>query len=111
MPDKQSKFAPLYVKEFWTGLYTNRNPLREGAVPFLYQKFYSGARFDSFIAGSNVEISPRLTPIRRYGNSVYNSATFPAINGFYAFRVFDSTTQAETIKVIADSGSSVFDAT
>jgi hypothetical protein len=110
-PERASKFAPLYVNEFWTGLYSNSNPLREAAVPFLYQKFYSGARFETIRGGQNIEISPRLTLIRRPGNSVYNSATFSAINTFYSFRVFNPLTLATQIRVIADTATAVYDAT
>jgi hypothetical protein len=61
--------------------------------------------------GLNVELSPRLTPCRRPGNPVYNSQTFPAINDFYAFRIFNSVDFSESIRVIADTASDVYDAT
>lgn len=59
--------------------------------------------------GLNVEISNRLTPVRRPGSSVYNSQTFPPIDNYYAFRLFDAN--EETIKVMADTSSIVYDAT
>jgi hypothetical protein len=104
-----SKFAPLHTNRFFTGLWTQRNPLRDAATPFLYEKFYSGSRFDSIIDGLNVEITPRLTLARRCGHSVYNSQTFTAINRFYEFRTF--STSAEIIHVMADCISNVYDAT
>lgn len=108
---RPSEYAPIHTNEWWTGLWTNRNPMRDAATPYLYQKFYSAARYESMLDGSNVEITPRLTPARRAGSSVYNSQTFSAINDFYAFRTFNTTTFAEGIRVIADTATDVFDAT
>lgn len=109
-PDKPPKYGTLYVNEFWTGLYPNKNPLRD-AAPFLYQKFYSGARFESIIDGQNVEISPSLTPIRRYGNSLYNSQTFTGIKDFFSFRVNNFASGVESIRVVVDTATAVYDAT
>lgn len=109
--DSPPKYVPLHVNRWWTGLWTNRSVLRDAATTYLIEKFYAGARFESMLDGVNIELSPRLTPIRRPGNSVYNSQDFPAINDFYAFRVFDKKTFAETIRVIADSAATVYDAT
>jgi hypothetical protein len=104
-----SRSAPLHTNRFFTGLWTHRNPLRDAAVPFLYEKFYGGTRFDSLIDGLNTEVTSRLTMARRYGHSVYNSQTFPAINRFYQFNIFGGA--AQIIKVIADTATQVYDAT
>ena len=109
--DSSPRYVPLHVNEWWTGLWTNRSALRDAATTYLIQKFYSGARFESLIDGQNMEISPRLTPARRFGNSVYNSATFPAINTFYSFRLSNPFTFTESIKLIADSAATIYDAT
>lgn len=106
---KQNKYAPIHTNRFFTGLWTNRNALRDAATPYLYEKFYSGSRFESLIDGSNMELSSRLTLFRRYGNSVYNAQLFPAINRFFSFEI--SNTATSTIKVIADTAGAVFDAT
>ena len=92
--------APLHTNEFFTGLWTNGNPLGPGAVPFLYQRFYSAQRYDRLIDGLNIEISTRLTPIRRPGHTVYNPGPFPAIARFYEFRGFTATD--EVIRLMAD---------
>src|SRR5947209_15986052 len=92
-----SKYAPIHTNRFFTGLWTHRSPLRDAATPFLYEKFYSGSRYDSLIGGLNCELSSRLTLRRRPGHSVYNSQTFPAIKRFYEFRQFSALT--ETIRV------------
>lgn len=109
--DKQTKYAPIHINRMWTGLWTNRSPLRDAATPYLYEKFYSGSRFDSLIDGLNTELSPRLTLTRRPGLSVYNSQTFAAIDDFYSFHVFDGKTNTESIRVIADTATAVYDAT
>jgi hypothetical protein len=91
--------APLHTNEFFTGLWTQGNPLGPGAVPFLYQKFYSAARFDRLVGGQNTEVTTRLTLGRRPGSSVYNSNAFPPINRFYEFRAFQ--TAGEVIHTLA----------
>jgi hypothetical protein len=106
----QSQFAPLHTNRFVTGLWTNRNQLGGSAsIPLMYEQFYSASRFDSLIGGLNLELSTKMTLGRRPGFSVYNSQSFPAINRFYSFREFSTAT--ETIRVMADSVASVYDAT
>lgn len=106
---KQTRYAPIWTNRFFTGLWTQRNPLRDAATPYLYEKFYAGSRFDSLIDGLNMELTNKLTLQRRPGHSVYNSQTFSAINSFYNFRTF--VDGAEAIKVIADTSANVYDAT
>lgn len=104
-----TKYAPIFTGRFFTGLWTHRNPLRDAATPYLYEKFYSATRFDSIIDGSNSEVSARLTLVRRPGHSPYNSQTFPALFSYYEFRRFSTVTQS--INVMADAITQVFDAT
>jgi hypothetical protein len=93
-----------------TGLWTQRSPLRDADVPYLYGKFYSASRFDSLIDGINREITARLTNARRAGSSPWNANTFPAINSFYPFKWIQGGSQ--TIRVIADGKDGViYDAT
>ena len=91
--------AALHTNEFFTGMWTQGNPLGAGAVPYLYQKFYSAIRFERLIGGQNTEITTRLTLARRPGNSVYNAGPFPPINRFYEFRAFSGS--SEQIHVMA----------
>lgn len=105
----QTKYAALHTNRFMTGLWTNRNQLRDAATPFLYEKFYSASRYDSLIGGSNCELTPAMTMKRRAGFSVYNSQTFPPINRFSSFRSFSTTD--EKIRVMADTAGAVYDAT
>jgi hypothetical protein len=94
----------------FTGLWTQRSPLRDADVPYLYRKFYSASRFDSMIDGINREISPRLTDVRRAGSSVYNSSSFPPGYSWYAFKwVRDNQ---EVLRVIYDGrDGNIYDAT
>lgn len=91
--------APLHTNRMFTGLWTQRSPLRDAATTFLLEKFYSATRFESLIGGQNTEITTRLTLARRPGSSVYNSQSFPPINRFYEFRAFQNG--AENIHVMA----------
>jgi hypothetical protein len=65
-----SEYAPLTMDRYITGLWTQRSPLRDADVPYLYTKFYSASRFDSLIDGLNREVTSRLTIARRPGNVV-----------------------------------------
>jgi hypothetical protein len=94
-----SSAAPLHTNEFFTGMWTQGNPLGPGAVPYLYQKFYSASRYDRLLGGKNVEISTRLTLIRRPGNPVYNPGPIPPVNRFYEFRSFQG--RSEQIHIMA----------
>jgi len=96
--------AALHTDEFFTGMWTQGNPLGSGAVPFLQQKFYSASRFDRLIGGKNTEITTRLTLARRPGNSVYNAGPFPPINRFYEFRAFEGNTESIHILASVDAG-------
>lgn len=105
----QSRYAPIHTNRFFTGLWTQRNPLRDAATPYLYEKFYAGSRYDSLIAGFNAELTTRLTIGRRPGLSLYNSNSFAPIRRFYSFRRFKAGGTA--ISVIADTDANVYDAT
>lgn len=102
------RYAPIYNARQTTGLWTQRNPLRDAASSREEERYYGG-RNDALIDGANVEISNRLTFVRRPGSSVYNSQTFTTINSYYPFRLFDST--SETIKVIVDLANAIYDGT
>lgn len=109
MPRKRVRYAPINVNRIFTGLWTQRSPLREAATPYLYEKFYGGARYDSLWDGSNVEISNKLTLVRRPGFSTYNSSTIPSANSYYSFRY--TSNNAENIFVMTDTVSDVREVT
>src|SRR5215469_8260854 len=107
VPQKPPKFGTIYSSRHYTGLVTQRHPLRSASSA--YEERYLGSRTDALIDGSNCEITPKLTLARRPGNPVYNSNTFAAVNAFYSFRQFNSNT--EQIRVMADTASVLYDAT
>jgi hypothetical protein len=108
--ENPTKYAPLVVNQIFTGYWPNGNPLRDRAVPFLYQKFYQASRNEGLLDGNNTEVTTRMTLGRRFGNPVFNSVSFPQTFGFYAFKPFVAGTGEEVI-VISDSTFSVFNAT
>src|ERR1039458_5357669 len=102
--DKPTKFAPIYVGRFSSGIWTNRNPLRDANTTRIVEKFY-GASGDALIAGSNVEITNKLTLARRPGNTTFDGNTWDSINSFYSFHAFQGYAgQAPTdhVNVIID---------
>ena len=108
-PKRQPHKAPLYQGARWpSGLYTNRSALRDAASTRLEEKYY-GPRGDAFLGGENLEISRRLTLVRRPGNSVYNNKTWDSPDTFYDFRQFNAN--EERIKVMIDQSNALYDGT
>lgn len=106
-PSKEQKKGILYQGgRFTTGLWTNRAPIRDAAST-RYEERYFGPRGDSLWGGENIEISNRLTLVRRFGNSVWNNQIWSDVNQYYSFRLFDSRT--EDIKVMVDTKSALYD--
>jgi hypothetical protein len=106
-PKKPAHFAPIWNARFFTGLWTQRNPLRSAGSA--YEERYLGTRGDALIDGSNIEITNRLTVARRPGNSVYNSQSFSSVDFLYDFHLFNTT--SEQIKVIVDTAAALYDGT
>jgi hypothetical protein len=92
---------------------TNRSPFIDNAS-HIESEFY-GSRVDTLIDGTNVEVSSKLTMIRRPGAVVYNNQTFPTINRFFENHtsIYNSnqTIATDNIQVIADTASVIYDAT
>jgi len=85
-PEKPVKATPLYVGRNTTGLWTNRSPLRDAATGRISEKYY-GPSGDAMIAGSNVEVTNRLTLSRRPGHPQYDgSNAYTDILAFDEFR-------------------------
>jgi hypothetical protein len=105
-----SEYATLSMDTQFTGLYTQRNLLRDADVSYVQRKYYGASRFDSISDGINREISARLTDRRRPGSSIYNALIFPAIFSFYSFKYVQDSTQI--VRVLADGADGkVYDAT
>jgi len=103
-----SDYAPLHTNRMVTGYWTNTNKLRDASVEEYTERFYGG-RQDAINDGENVEISTRLTLVRRPGLSVYNSQNFYHVTRWYGWNVFDLT--SESVRVMVDSGGAVYDCT
>lgn len=86
-PQKQGRYSVIHAGRLFNGLVTNRSPLR-GNLPNMYENFYHLSSPDIMIAGSNVEVSNRLTLIRRPGNPQYDTVnTWSNVLAFDEFRV------------------------
>ena len=108
--------APLHTNEFFTGLFTQGNPLGPGPVPYLYSKFYGASRFDRIIGGVNTEISVKLSLKRRLGNSMLNANVTSPVKRFFQFRGTTKTSGGSTPyqannRLLADMGATVNDIT
>src|SRR5216684_7028960 len=86
-PQKPPKYAPIYQGRFFNGINTNRSPLRAASSSHIAEKYYSDNSGDAMISGSNVEVSNRLTLVRRPGNPIYDSHTYNKPDSFDEFRV------------------------
>lgn len=102
---KPAKFSCIYTGRFSSGIWTNRSPLRDANTSRLVEKFY-GAAGDALIAGSNVEITNKLTMARRPGSSVFDSNSYTNVDRFYEFRLSNPST--EVIKVMVDQSNAIY---
>ncbi len=101
-PQKETRAGVIFNNRFFSGLWSNRNPLR---VPtgVIYEKFYKIGD-DALYDGLNTEISNRLTLIRRPGSPQFSPVSLPA-----APDVFSSFHELNgTIKVLADTATNVY---
>ena len=102
---KQVRFSALFTSRFFSGLWTNRSPLRDATTSRIVEKFY-GQAGDALIAGSNVEISTKLTMVRRPGNSLFDSNTYTSPKRFYEFKLFNAST--EQILIMIDQANTLY---
>ena len=109
-PQKQPKYAPLYTGRIFNGIYTNRSPLR-GVSPAMMEQYYRVSYGDVMIAGSNVEVTNRLTLARRPGNPNYDANSWTNVLSFDEFRVNKSasdnfgTNLEEIFTMVTEPGS------
>jgi hypothetical protein len=86
-PGKQTKAAPIYTGRFFSGINTNRSPLRD-ARGTRYEEKFIGPSGDALIDGSNLEVTNKLTLGRRPGNPIYDTVNeWQNILAFDEFRV------------------------
>lgn len=98
-PQRQSKYAPLFLSKSFSGLVTNRSVLHDAATSMIEEKWYGG-RTDALWDGSNVELTNRLTIQRRPGLSAFSSVIYPtAPLSCFSFSLLDGTA-----RIIVDCG-------
>jgi len=102
---KQPRYAPLFTSRFFSGIWTNRSPLRDASTSRIVEKFY-GAAGDAIITGLNIEITNKLTLARRPGTTVFDTNTYDYIDRFYEFKLFNPTT--EKILVMIDDANTLY---
>ncbi len=99
-PAAEPRRVPLFNNRFFSGLWTQRNILRDPAG--VVQERWYGGKPDALLDGLNVEITNRLTPARAPGSTVFSTVAFPQpADSFYSFRQF--TGSSESITVMADT--------
>jgi hypothetical protein len=100
-PKNKSYGKSIHTARFETGLATNRNALHDSAS--WYVSKYGGYP-DAAIDGSNMELSNKLTWIRRPGLSEWSSVAVPdQVNWFYDWRTLDCG-----IRVVVDTSTSTY---
>jgi hypothetical protein len=103
--EKPTRYVPIFTNRFFMGLWTNRNTLR-APTGVIYENYYKLGGTDALLAGTNIEVSNRLTLIRRPGNTAglppfISSANVPGIiDVFCAFHEIGGN-----IRVFADTNS------
>jgi hypothetical protein len=111
--EKQVKFAPMYVGRIFSGIWTNRSPLRDADTNRVQEKYY-GPAGDAMIAGSNVEVTNRLTLSRRPGCPQYDSVNeYTDVLAMDEFRYSKALsdvwgTSTEQIDVMVDTAAALY---
>jgi hypothetical protein len=104
-PSAEPKGAPLWNDRFFTGLYTQRNVIRDPSG--VVQERWYGGRPDALLDGLNVELTNRLTWVRAPGSTKFSTASLPQnARSFYSFKQF--TGASETITVMADTPAALY---
>jgi hypothetical protein len=98
-PQREPKFVPLFMDRAFTGLFTQRAALHDPSG-IVSVKFYGG-RPDSLWAGSNIELTNRLTLQRRPGLTAFSPMIYPTA----PLRAFSFELINSAIQVIVDTGS------
>lgn len=104
-PERPTRFAPIFTGRWSSGIWTNRSPLRDAVTTRLTERAY-GAAGDALIAGSNIEITNRLSLARRPGNPIFDSNSYTSVDRFYNFRLFSST--SEQIDIMIDQANALY---
>jgi hypothetical protein len=101
-PQKQPRYAPIFVAATLTGLYSQRHVFHDPSN-IVTQRFYGG-RPDTLFNGLNVELSNELTLMRRFGCSDFSTTTYPQPpTASFSFELDDGS-----IQVIIDTPGAVY---
>src|SRR5580658_1056996 len=86
-PGKNTRAGVLYTGRFFSGINTNRSPLRD-ARGTRYEEKFVGPSGDALIDGQNLEVTNKLTLGRRPGNPIYDTVNeWQNLLSFDEFRV------------------------
>lgn len=86
-PGKTVRFAPIYTGRYFSGINTNRSPLRD-ARSTRYEEKFIGPTGDALIDGQNLEVTNKLTLGRRPGNPIYDTVNdWQNVLSFDDFRI------------------------
>lgn len=88
----------IYVNRFWSGEVTQRSAL---FTPISALGLQIISRHDTLFGGADMELSPNMTLVRRYGHSRYCSAAFGASDWPLAYFSFKNI--AGTIALLVDT--------
>ena len=83
-PEKPGKYSSLCTLKWIGGLQTQRSPFQ--SVDNRYNSRYLGGKPDALLAGSNIELSNRLTLQRRPGLDQYGTVSVPPVDFFYSYQ-------------------------
>ena len=94
-PQKPNKYTSLATLKWIGGLQTQRSPFM--SIDTRYNSRYLGGKPDALIAGSNVELSNRLTLQRRPGLLAYGPS-IPAPDFFFSWQQASLANFVATVK-------------
>jgi hypothetical protein len=101
-PQKQPRYAPLFIDKAFTGLYTQRSVFHDPS-DLVTSRFYGG-RPDTLWTGLNIELTNKLTLARRPGTSQFSTATYPQAPD----RSFSFQLTSGAIQLLVDTPSFVY---
>lgn len=96
------KYTSLATLKFIGGLMTQRSPF--ASLDTRYNSRYLGGKPDALIAGSNVELSNKLTLQRRCGLLTYGTASIPPPDFFYEWK----KSAPPELALVVDTASAIY---
>lgn len=96
------KYTSLATLKFIGGMQSQRSPF--ASLDTRYNSKYLGGRPDALIAGSNVELSNKLTLQRRCGLLTYGTASIPPPDFFYEWK----KSAPPELALVVDTASAIY---